>query len=150
MNTNTNINDISRITARTTPVGFQRRTMAGALLVMGLTATAVGLASTSHADDAAPPPNVASSVHAEPICKTDPFGPFGYWRRTLCDGPIAADGSWSRERTIVVPAHYSTRICTSHEYYCSGGYMVDERLLSDESYPVRADTVLPDEPGHLG
>jgi hypothetical protein len=28
--------------------------------------------------------------------------------------------------------------------------MVNERLVSNETYPVRPDTVLPDEPGHLG
>jgi hypothetical protein len=26
--------------------------------------------------------------------------------------------------------------------------MVNERLISNETYPVRPDTVLPDEPGH--
>jgi hypothetical protein len=84
--------------------------------------------------------------------------PVGFRRRTLCDCPIAGDGSWSRERTIWVPAHYSTPICTStssgssYSSYndCSGGYMVNERLVSNETYPVRPDTVLPDEPGHLG
>ncbi len=33
---------------------------------------------------------------------------------------------------------------------CFGGYWVNERLISNETYPVRPDTVLPDEPGHLG
>jgi hypothetical protein len=159
ISTNTNqIHDTTKIAARPTPVGFRRRTMAGALLVMGLTGTAVGLAATSHADDGAPPPNLASSTRAEAICKTEPFGFLGSQRRTLCDGPIAGDGSWSRERTIWVPAHYSTPICTSrssgssYSSYndCSGGYMVNERLVSNETYPVRPDTVLPDEPGHLG
>jgi hypothetical protein len=28
--------------------------------------------------------------------------------------------------------------------------VVNERLVSNETYPVRPDTVLPDEPGHLG
>jgi hypothetical protein len=28
--------------------------------------------------------------------------------------------------------------------------MVNERLISNETYPVRPETVLPDEPGHLG
>lgn len=52
ISTNTNqIHDTTRIAGRTTPVGFRRRTMAGALLVMGLTATAVGLAATSQADE---------------------------------------------------------------------------------------------------
>lgn len=105
----------------------------------------------------APTPSLAGSARADAICKTDPFGPLGQWRRTLCDGPVAADGSWSRERTIWVPAHYSMPICTSrssssYSSYndCYGGYMVNERLISNETYPVRPDTVLPDEPGHQG
>jgi hypothetical protein len=161
MNTSTNTNQIpgtTKIGARTTAVGFRRRTIAGALLVMGLTGAAVSLAATGHADDGAPTPDVAGVVHAGPACKTDPFGPFGEWRRTLCDGPVASDSSWSRERTIWVPAHYSTPICTrrssgsSYSSYndCYGGYMVNERLVGNETYPVRPDTVLSDEPGHLG
>jgi len=46
---------------RTTPTGFRRRTMAGTLLVMALTTSAVGFAATSRADDdtqSAPPPAV--------------------------------------------------------------------------------------------
>ena len=153
MNTHTNfdIND-------NTSAGFRHRTIAAALMAIGLTGTAIGLAAISHADDSAAPPNVASSVRAESVCKTDPFGPFGSWRRTLCDGPVAGDGSWSRERTVVVPAHYTTPLCTSrsssrsYSSYsdCTGGYMVNERLLNNETYPVRPETVLPDEPGHLG
>lgn len=161
MNTSTNTNqihDTTKIVARTTAVGFRRRTIAGALLIMVLTGTAVGLAVTGHADQGAPTPDLAGAVHAGPACKTEPFGFLGSQRRTLCDGPISSDGSWSRERTIWVPAHYSTPICTSrssgrsYSSYndCSGGYMVNERLVSNETYPVRPDTVLPDEPGHLG
>lgn len=65
MNTSANTNQIhttTKITGRTTPVGFRRRTMAGALLIMALTGSAVGFAATSHADDSpgvdivAPPP----------------------------------------------------------------------------------------------
>lgn len=54
MNTSANTNQThttARITAPTTPSGFRRRTMAGALLVMALTASAVGFAAMSHADD---------------------------------------------------------------------------------------------------
>jgi hypothetical protein len=133
------------------------RTMAGALLIMGLTGTAIGVAAVSHADDGAPMPDLAGVVHAGPACKTEPFGFLGSQRRTLCDGPIAKDGSWSRERTIWVPAHYSTPICTSRSSSsayssmrdCFGGFMVNEKLISNETYPVRPETVLPDEPGHL-
>jgi hypothetical protein len=132
------------------------RTMAGALLIIGLAGTAVGVAAASHADDGAPMPDLAG-VHTGPTCKTEPFGFLGSQRRTLCDGPIAKDGSWSRERTIWVPAHYSMPICTHRSYGssfsslndCIGGYMVNEKLISNETYPVRPETVLSDEPGHL-
>jgi hypothetical protein len=154
MNISTNTNKIHDITA----AAFRRRTIAGAALVLGLAGTAVGLAATGHADEGAPSPDLAGAVHAGPACKTEPFGFLGSQRRTLCDGPISSDGSWSRERTIWAPAHYSMPICTStggsrsYSSYgsCYGGYMVNERLISNETYPVRTDTVLPDEPGHLG
>jgi hypothetical protein len=54
MNTSGNTNqthNTAKITVRTTPAGFRHRTMAGALLVMALTASAVGFAAMSHADD---------------------------------------------------------------------------------------------------
>ncbi len=157
MSTSTNTNqthDTTTRTARATGIGFLRRSMAGALLATAFTATAVGLAATSYADDA-PAPNFGGFAHTGANCKTEPFGFLGSQRRTLCDGPISSDGSWSRERTIWVPAHYSMPICigghSSSSYTsCSGGYMINERLVSDETYPVRPDTVLPDEPGHLG
>jgi hypothetical protein len=142
MNTSTNTNQILR------------RGMAGALLATAITATAVGLAAAAHADDA---PSLGGPAHVGPDCQTDPWGFLGSQRRTLCDGPISSDGSWSRERTIWAPAHYSTPICSyrggssSSSYTsCSGGYFVNERLIGNETYPVRPDTVLPDEPGHLG
>jgi hypothetical protein len=53
-----------------------------------------------------------------------------------------------------VPAHRTPESCSSGSdlhrfttYY--GGYWVDQKLISNETYPVRPDTVLPDEPGHL-
>jgi hypothetical protein len=147
MNTST----ITHTTGTTWTAGFLRRGIAGALLTAAFAATAAGFASTAHADDAPPVPTAG-------ICKTDPWGFLGSQRRTLCDGPIAKDGSWSRQRTIWVPAHYSTPICTSYgssshswssSTSCYGGYFVNQRLVSDETYPVRPDTVLPDEPGHL-
>ena len=161
MNTSANTNqnhDITTSTARTTGIGLLRRNIAGALLAMAFASTGIGLAATAYADDGAPAPDLAGAVHAGPGCKTEPFGFLGSQRRTLCDGPISSDGSWSRERTIWAPAHYSTPICTStgrsssYSSYanCFGGYMVPERLISNETYPVRPETVLPDEPGHLG
>jgi hypothetical protein len=67
MNTSANTNQIhvsARVTARTTPVGFRRRTMAGTLLVTGLTAVAVGFAATSHADDDPPNPGTDTAIDA--------------------------------------------------------------------------------------
>jgi len=160
MSTSTSTNqtlDTTTTTARATGIGVLRRGMAGALLATAITATAVGLSATSHGDDGAPAPNTGGLARTDANCKTEPWGFLGSQRRTLCDGPISSDGSWSRERTIWVPAHYSTPICTSrssssYSSYtdCYGGYFVNERLVSNETYPVRPDTVLSDEPGHLG
>jgi hypothetical protein len=54
-------------------------------------------------------------------------------------------------------AHYSMPICSntggrSYSCYssCYGEYSVNEHMVSNETYPVRPDTVLSDEPGHLG
>jgi hypothetical protein len=133
MNTSTNTNRSS---------GLLRRTMAGVLLGIAITTTAVGFA--------------AAPAHADAGCKIERWGFLGSQLRTLCDGPVSSDGSWSRHRIIVVPAHYSTPICTSgggsySSYtHCSGGYLIRERLVSDDTYPVRPETVLHDEPGHLG
>ena len=152
MNTSANTNQIHDITTGTArTAGFLRRGMAGALLAAAFAATAAGFAATAHADDSPPVPTAG-------ICKTEPWGFLGSQRRTLCDGPIAKDGGWSRQRTIWVPAHYTTPTCTSYggssrswssSTSCTGGYFVNQRLVSDETYPVRPDTVLPDEPGHL-
>ena len=152
MNTFANTNQIHDTTtgaARATGIGFLRRGMAGALLAAAVVTTAAGFAATAHADDNPPVPTAAN-------CKTEPWGFLGSQRRTLCDTAISSDGSWSRERTIWRPAHYSMPICTSHggsshsSYTsCSGGYFVDQSVVSNETYPVRPETVLPDEPGHL-
>jgi hypothetical protein len=153
---NTSTNTTQRITARTTLVGFRRRTLAGALLAMTIAGTAVGLAATSHADFGDPAPDYAHSTRPGANCKTEPWGFLGSQRRTLCDTPVAGDGSWSRERTIWTPAHMTSSYCyggSSDRFYgsgiCTGGYFVDQKLISNETYPVRPDTVLPDEPGHL-
>jgi hypothetical protein len=143
----------ARITARTTAVGFRQRTLAGAPLAMTITGAAVGLAATGHADDGAPAPSVAGSIRTDANCKTEPFGFLGPQRRTLCDGPIASDGRWRRERTIWMPAQRTPESCSSGSDFRSFttcyGYWVDEKLVSNESYPVRPETVLPDDPVHL-
>jgi hypothetical protein len=142
--------NISAITNQTA-INFLQRSMAGGLLAAAIGATTVGLAATSHAD---PMPSLATPGAAN--CKTEPWGFLGSQRRTLCDGPITADGSWTRERTFWQPAHFTTRTCSSFgssrysSLDCYGGYFVNERLIGDETYPVRPETVLQDEPGHLG
>ena len=76
MNTSANTNQIhtaTTITARTTPVGFRRRTMAGALVVMALTGTAVGLAATSHADDGPGNPSIDIVAPALPAVPVPPL-----------------------------------------------------------------------------
>jgi hypothetical protein len=136
MNTFTNV----------TRTNVLRRITAGALLAGAITVTAGGFAPTSHAEFGVPGPNMGN-------CQTDRWGFLGSQRRMLCDGPIQSDGSWSRQRTIWRPAYFTPQSCTysrSWSSSCSGGYFVNEQLISSETYPVRPETVLHDEPGHLG
>lgn len=96
-------------------------------------------------------------AHADvpPNCEVKPWGFFFSKTRIICDGPLRPDGSWSRERFIGVPRHYENphSSCTSGTYYSNctyypGGW-VDTQTESDDTYDVRADNVLPDEPGHM-
>ena len=73
----------------------------------------------------------------------------------LAAGALALGGSWMRERIIGIPAHYepassdgSSGSYYSHCTYSPGGW-VDAQIDDDETYSVRPDTVLPDEPGHM-
>lgn len=91
-----------------------------------------------------------------PNCQSQPWGFLGTQTRQICDGPIGPDGSWIRTRIIGVPAHYQnpSSSCYYGSYsggctYYPGGF-VAEQDSDSETYPVRPDTVLPDEPGHLG
>lgn len=81
--------------------------------------------------------------------------PFQSNTRTLCDGPIQADGSWLRGREFWSPA-YTTAARSS----CSGSYsyrsctyyperFVSRRSNGVERYVVTPETVLADEPGHI-
>ena len=70
MNTSENTNqihDTAKINATPTPVGFWRRTMAGALLAMACSATTVGFAATAYADDSAPAPAIEAPAIEEPV-----------------------------------------------------------------------------------
>ncbi|MCX8563918.1 hypothetical protein OS122_23760 [Mycolicibacterium mucogenicum] len=88
-------------------------------------------------------------------CEVRPWGFFMSRTRIICDGPIRADGSWSRERFIGIPRHYAnpSSSCSGGQYYSNctfypGGW-VNTQTDSQETYDVRPDNVLPDEPGHL-
>lgn len=140
------------ISANTTQI--LRRGAAGALLASTIGATTVGMAAMAHADDA---PTLPGPAHVAANCHTDPWGFLGSQRRTLCDGQVSSDGSWTRQRTIWSPPHFSSYSCatsggasTFSYNRCSGGYFIDERLISADTYPVRPETVLPDEPAHIG
>ena len=93
--------------------------------------------------DAAPAPGLG--------CETIRWGFLGFQRRTICDAPRQADGSWNRLRIFWTPAHRTPVSCYGGAYYstCSGGDYVDETVQGKEVYPVTDGTVLPDEPGWL-
>lgn len=97
----------------------------------------------------------AGEASADPAgCTTDLWGFLGSQRRTICDGPILPDGSWSRGRLFWIPAHQvPLRTSCSGTYYVSctstGGYFQPYTEIGLETYWVTPDTVLPDEPGHL-
>lgn len=69
-------------------------------------------------------------------------------QRVICDGPIKPDGSWMRSRAFYASAMMVTNC---------GSYTCWTRALpelnadnTEEIYPVTPETVLPDEPGHIG
>lgn len=84
-------------------------------------------------------------------CEQIRWGFLGSQRRTICDGPRQADGSWLRARVVWTPAHYVPISSSCSRYSCSswGGYYVDDTLQAKETYIVTDATVLPDEPGWL-
>lgn len=97
---------------------------------------------------------VAPTAHATPGCVSQYWlygGLFGRGTtRTICDGPIRPDGSWTRAREFYDPARYVPMTCSWGTYggSCTGGYWLNEFDLVD-SYVVTPDTVLPDEPGWI-
>lgn len=84
-------------------------------------------------------------------CETIHWGFLGGQRRTVCDTPRRADGSWTRAREVWVPAGYVPRstYCGSYSCSSSGGYYRERGTVAYEQYPVTDDTVLPNEPGWL-
>jgi hypothetical protein len=114
-----------------------------------LVATAVGAAAAFT--------GIASSTDAQADadpsigCETIRWGFLGSQRRTICDGPRRADGSWTRARVVWTPAGYVPRSTYCGTYSCSssGGYYREETLQAKETYVVFDSNVLPDEPGWL-
>ncbi|MCV7423531.1 hypothetical protein H7K45_23525 [Mycobacterium yunnanensis] len=120
-----------------------RRIGLGAVVAVAPVLVAVGTAAASQAQGA-PSPGMG--------CETVHWGFLGGDRREVCDGAKQADGSWQRTRTVFTPSHYQPLNCLSGgsgNLTCFGGYLVPETTQTQESYPVTADTVLPDEPGWL-
>ncbi|TGB37986.1 hypothetical protein EJD98_25570 [Mycolicibacterium peregrinum] len=75
-------------------------------------------------------------------------------KRTICDGPRRADGSWERWRQLWTPAHYvPLRTTCSGSYFIScsttGGYYVDDQIWEENTYVVFDHNVLDGEPGWL-
>ena len=97
----------------------------------------------------------APSANAvEPGCESVPWGFLGSQTRSICDGPMMADGSWTRFRMVWVPAHQvplRTSCYGTYSVSCSttGGYWADDVIISKEKYPVTPDIVVPGEPGWL-
>lgn len=102
---------------------------------------------------------LAGRAGAAPLpgnCQQQPWlygGLFGRMTtRTICDGPIRPDGSWLRNRNFYAQTYYKPFSCSggTYSWSCNGGYQVPEFDTGVEQYTVTADTVLPDEPGHIG
>jgi hypothetical protein len=93
MNTSANTNqihDITTSTPRAKGIGFLRRGMAGVLLATAISATAVGLAATSYADDGTPAPNSNATVTVPP--------PAADWIRSIFGSlplSVGCSGSWA-------------------------------------------------------
>lgn len=121
------------------------------LITTGLIAgAALGLAPAANAvPDVEPLPGGGN-------CQVVLWGFLGSQRRAICDLPVQADGSWWRRRVVATPAHHVSLSfsCSGGTYssYCTsyGGYDVPFSTQDDETYVVTPDTVLPDEPGHMG
>ena len=82
-----------------------------------------------------------------------------FWRyglrsatRIICDSPITADGSWTRGRAFTAPGYIADGygICYS-EVFCTYTPAREVAALDvRDYYRVTPETVLPDEPGHVG
>lgn len=119
---------------------FHKRTVRRflAAVAAGAVLAGTGMAYAAHADAA---PGVGCETIAAPGLLN--------WgqKRTICDTPRRADGSWTRSRKYWTPAHYVPVSC--YRWSCTGGYHVGDTVSRYEEYVVFDHNVLPDEPGWL-
>lgn len=95
-------------------------------------------------------------------CQEEPWGPFQNQVRQLCDGPMAADGSWLRQRVIGIPAGY--RPASSQCYgggiltgisvgwqncTTTGEGLYPQATFANDTYRVYPGAVPIGEPGYL-
>ena len=73
-------------------------------------------------------------------------------QRTICDGPVQADGSWLRGRSFNAPAFVADGYSVCYGYgFCTFTMPKQVAAIDQlETYRVTPDTVLGDEPGYLG
>ena len=103
-----------------------------------------------------------AEAHADiPIsgCQDDLWWTIDATRRTICDGIVMPDGTFTRVRIRYTPAHYVPlrTSCYGYSYIsCSttGGYSVPYSEAENTSYivstnPEADNRHLPDEPEHL-
>ena len=98
----------------------------------------------------------AGSAHADPPqpgCERVPIFGLNPQVRTICDGPIQADGSWMRSRDLHHPGYVASSC--GGAYYQGGNcpigmpHDVWQETRNDDTYRVTPDTIPPGEPGHL-
>ena len=72
-------------------------------------------------------------------------------KRTVCDTPRRADGSWTRYRELWTPAGYVPASSYCGTYSCSftGGYYRQRSTAAYEEYVVFDHNIPPNEPGWL-
>jgi len=82
-----------------------------------------------------------------------------FWRyglraatRIICDSPITADGSWTRGRAFTAPGYVADGISVCYSaVFCTFTPAREVAALDvREYYRVTPETVLPNEPGHIG
>lgn len=105
------------------------------------------------------PPEAHSSPGIDPKCIDQVWIiPFQSTRRTICDGPIRSDGTWTRWREFYTPSYWvNARSYCRSGYYSSTcdytpGYQRERTSRGIEQYeinPAGENKVLPDEPGHI-